>query len=216
MSKYGKVARAKVLALHEAMTKLLPQIRYWMKTGYVAAGKLISLHIPELYSIVRGKVGKKVEFGLSWGIRRLKGGYLLATVATAKKELVDARFALSAVDEHIALFGKPPTAYAYDRGGWSKANVAALKKKGVKEVGLAPRGKAQWKVSAATKKKLVSERAQVEGGIGTIKHAKYGFNRPAARSARMMGFCGQSATLGFNLNKLVRELAKKEKVQLVG
>lgn len=216
VSKYGKVARAKLHQLHETMTKLLPQIRYWMKTGYVAAGKIISLHIPELYSIVRGKVGKTVEFGLSWGIRRLKGGYLLASVATAKKELVDSKFALSAVDEHIALFGKPPTAYAYDRGGWSKANVAALKKKGVKEVGLAPRGKAQWKVSAATKKKLVSERAQVEGGIGTIKHAKYGFNRPAARSARMMGFCGQSATLGFNLNKLVRELAKKEKVQLVG
>lgn len=214
--KYGKVARAKVHQLHDTMTKLLPQIRYWLKTGWVAAGKVISLHVPELYSIVRGKVGKTVEFGLSWGIRRLKGGYLLATVATSKKELGDSKFALSAVDEHIALFGKPPAAYAYDRGGWSKANVAALKKKGVKEVGLAPRGKAQWKVSAATRKKLVSERAQVEGGIGTIKHAKYGFNRPAARSARMMGFCGQSATLGFNLNKLVRELAKKEKVKLVG
>lgn len=216
VSKYGKVARAKVHQLHETMTKLLPQIRYWLKTGWVAAGKVISLHVPELYSIVRGKVGKTVEFGLSWGIRRLKGGYLLATVATTKKELVDARFALSAVDEHIALFGKPPTAYAYDRGGWSQQNVAELKKRGVKEVGLAPRGRAEWKVSAATRKKLVSERAQVEGGIGTIKHAKYGFNRPAARSARMMGFCGQSATLGFNLNKLVRELAKREKVQLVG
>jgi hypothetical protein len=216
VSKYGKVARAKVHQLHETMTKLLPQIRYWMKTGWVAAEKVISLHVPELYSIVRGKVGKKVEFGLSWGIRRLKGGYLLATLATTKKELVDARFALSAVDEHIALFGKPPIAYAYDRGGWSKGNVTALKKKGVKEVGLAPRGRAEWKVSAATKKKLVSERAQIEGGIGTIKHAKYGFNRPAARSARMMGFCGQSATLGFNLNKLVRALAKRERVQLVG
>jgi len=216
VSKYGKVARAKVHQLHETMTKLLPQIRYWLKTGWVAPGKVISLHVPELYSIVRGKVGKTVEFGLTWGIRRLKGGYLLATVATSKKELVDARFAISAVDEHIALFGKPPIAYAYDRGGWSKANIAALKKKGVKEVGLAPRGRAEWKVRAATKKKLVSERAQVEGGIGTIKHAKYGFNRPAARSAKMMGFCGQAATLGFNLNKLVRELAKREKVQLVG
>lgn len=216
VSKYGKVARAKVHQLHETMTKLLPQIRYWLKTGWVAAGKVISLHVPELYSIVRGKVGKTVEFGLSWGIRRLKGGYLLATVATTKKELLDARFAVSAVDEHIALFGKPPIAYAYDRGGWSKHNVAELKKRGVKEVGLAPRGGAEWKVSASTKKKLVSERAQVEGGIGTIKHAKYGFNRPAARSARMMGFCGQSATLGFNLNKLVRELAKREKVVLVG
>jgi len=216
LSKYAKVATDKVLQLQQTMTKLLPQIRYWLKTGYVASGKIISLHIPELYSIVRGKVGKTVEFGLSWGIRRLKGGFLLATLAKAKNELVDSRFALSAVDEHIALFGKPPVAYAYDRGGWSADNVQKLREKGVKEVGLAPRGRAEWKVSAATKKKLVSERAQVEGGIGTLKHAKYGFNRPAAHSARMMGFCGQSAALGFNLNKLVRGLAKREEVVLRG
>jgi hypothetical protein len=136
-------------------------------------------------------------------------------MATTKNELHDSRYAVDAVDEHIALFGKPPRAYAYDRGGWSAGNVAALKKKGVKEVGLAPRGRAEWNVSAATKKKLVSERAQVEGGIGTIKHAKYGFNRPAAHSERMMGFCGQSAVLGHNLTKLLRGLAKREKMTLV-
>lgn len=215
VSKYGKVAQAKVKELHGTMSKLLPQIRHWMKTGHVAAGKIINLQIPELYSIVRGKVGKTVEFGLSWGIRRLRGGFLLATVATEKK-LVDSRFVLSAVDEHIALFGKPPQAYAYDRGGWSTANVTALKEKGVKEVGLAPRGNAGWTVNASMKKKLVSERAQVEGGIGTLKHHKYGFNRPAARSVAMMGACGQLAVLGFNLNKMVRELAKRSQVVLVG
>ena len=216
LGKYARMATAKVEQLHETMNKLVPQIRYWLKTGYVAANKIISLHIPELYSIVRGKVGKKVAFGLSWGIRRLKGGYLLATLATNRKELVDSKFAVNAVKEHIALFGKPPRAYAYDRGGWSTDNVAALKKLKVKEVGLAPRGRAEWKVSEAMKKKLVSERAQVEGGIGTLKHPKYGFNRPAARSVPMMGACGQLATLGFNLNKLVRELAKRRKVVLVG
>jgi hypothetical protein len=216
LSKYGLVARAKVVQLHETMGKLIPQIRYWLKTGYVASGKIINLHLPELYSIVRGKVGKTVEFGLSWGIRRLRGGYLLATLATTKNELVDSKFAVSAVKEHITLFGKAPKAYAYDRGGWSNGNIAALKKLGVKEVGLAPRGKAEWRVSAAAKKKLVSERAQVEGGIGTIKHAKYRFNRPAARSTRMMGACGQLAVLGSNMNKIVRELAKKDETVLVG
>ena len=216
LSKYAKVATDKALQLHETMTKLLPQIRHWVKTGFVASGKIISIHLPELYAIVRGKVGKKVEFGLSWGIRRLRGGYLMATLAAGENKLVDSRFAVSAVKEHIELFGKPPKAYAYDRAGWSESNVAEVKELGVKEVGLAPRGKAEWQVSAAAKKKLVSERAQVEGGIGTIKHKKYGFNRPAARSVKMMGFCGQSAVLGFNLNKLVRELAKREKRQLVG
>jgi hypothetical protein len=198
------------------MKKLVPQIRYWLRTGFVASNKVISLHLPELYSIVRGKVGKSVEFGLSWGIRRLRGGYLLATVATAKSELHDLKFAVSAINEHIALFGKPPQAYAYDRGGWSEKNLAVLKKMGVKEVGLAPRGKSEWRVSKATKKKLVSERAQIEGGIGTIKHNKYGSNRPAARSVRMMGACGQLAVLGFNLNKVIRELAKRSEMKLVG
>jgi len=40
--------------------------------------------------------------------------------------------------------------------------------------------------------------------------------RPRPRSVPMMGACGQLAALGFNLNKLVRELAKRRKVVLVG
>ncbi len=214
--KHGKVAKARILELHDTMEKLLPQIRHWLKTGRVASGKIVSLYIPEMYSIVRGKVGKPVEFGLRWGIRRMGGGFLLGTVAESKGELHDIQYAVGAVDEHVAQFGKPPQEYGYDRGGWSKENVAKLREKGVKEVGLAPRGKAGWAVSGAIKKRLVSERAQIEGGIGTIKHPKYGFDRPAARSAKTMGTCGQLALVGFNVNKLVRELAKREQVELVG
>jgi hypothetical protein len=216
VKKHGKVARARILELHETMKKLLPQIRHWLKTGRVASGKVISLHMPELHSIVRGKVGKTVEFGVTWGIRRLRGGFLLATMAKSKAELHDTRFAVTAVDEHMALFGKAPEAYGYDRGGWSEDNVTALKKKGVKEVGLAPRGAAPWRVHGATRTRLVSERAQIEGGIGTIKHAKYGFNRPAARSIPMMGACGQLAVLGCNLNKLINGLAKRGERVLTG
>ena len=90
--KYKKVARAKVESLSETMTRLVPQIRYWLRTGWVASGKVVSMHIPELYSIVRGKVGKNVEFGLNWGIRRLGGGFLLATMAKTSRELVDTKF----------------------------------------------------------------------------------------------------------------------------
>src|SRR5579863_2829870 len=216
LMKYAKVAHAKAKQLHDAMTKLLPQIRYWIKTGFVAANKVISIHIPELYSIVRGKVGKKVEFGLHWGISRLRGGFLLARVASDRRELVDARFAVTAVDDHIALFGKAPEGYAYDRAGHSIENVAALKAKGVKHVGLAPRGRTQWAVRGRMKDKLVKERAQVEAGIGTVKHAKYGFTKPAARSAPAMAMCGQRAILGYNLNNLVRGLAERDEMVLVG
>src|SRR5213594_515559 len=126
VSRWGKVAQAKVASLHATMKTLLPQIRYWIKTGRVAKNKIINVHLPELYAIVRGKVGKAVEFGLQWGIRRLRGGFLLATRARVRSELVDAKFALQAVRDHTALFGKPPRAYAYDRAGYSTQNLAAL------------------------------------------------------------------------------------------
>ncbi len=216
LRKYRKVAWRKLEQLSQTMRNLAPQIRYWLKTGWVAKDKIISVHIPELYSIVRGKVGKTVEFGLHWGITRLRGGFLIATLAKDKRELHDSRFAVRAVKDHKARFGKAPRAYAYDRAGWSEANVEALRELGVKEVGLAPQGRAQWRVRGKIKEKLVSERAQVEGGIGTIKRGKYGFNKPDARSVPTMGMCGQRAVLGFNLNKLVRELAARKEIVLVG
>lgn len=212
LRKYGKVAFAKVVNLHETMKDLLPQIRKWLSTGKVATGKIVSLHIPQVYSIVRGKVGKKVEFGLRWGITRLKGGFVLGTVAKRRGDVMDSRFALEAVQDLKEKYGKVPKAYAYDRGGYSAKNISELRRMGVKQVGVAPRGKARWRVGGKVKEKLVSERAQVEGSIGTFKSNKYGFNRPGARSVEMMGACGQRAMLGFNLNKLMRELRKKEMV----
>ena len=208
------VARRKLGEWHETMGKLVPQIRYWLRTGFVAAGKVINLHIPELYSVVRGKVGKSVEFGLSWGITRLRGGFVLATMAGAKKDLTDATYAVQAVEHVAALFGRTPRSYAYDRAGYSAKNVGRLRELGVRDVGLAPRGSTPWEVQGAVKARLIKERALVEGSIGTIKCSKYGFNRPAARSVAMMGVCGQRAVLGLNLTKLARGAAERRGIAL--
>jgi hypothetical protein len=216
VTKHGIVARAKLLQLHETMKALVPQIRYWLKTGFVAVDKIISVHIPGLYSIVRGKVGKKVEFGLSWGITRLRGGFLLARLATDRRELYDKKFAVKSVEDHVALFGKAPRAYAYDRGAWSPSNVVKLKELGVQQVGLAPQGRAGWAVSESIKEKLVRERSLVEAGIGAVKSSRYNFHRPRARSVRMMGTYGQMSVLGFNLNKLARSFAQRQNLKLVG
>jgi len=209
------VARRKLGEWHETMGKLVPQIRYWLRTGFVAAGKILNLHIPELYSVVRGKVGKSVEFGLSWGITRLRGGFVLATMAGAKKDLSDPTFAVQAVEQVAALFGRAPRSYACDRAGHSAENVERLRQLGVRDVGLAPRGKTPWEVEGSIKARLIKERALVEGSIGTIKCSKYGFNRPAARSVAMMGVCGQRAVLGLNLTKLARGAAQNRGVVLV-
>ena len=213
---HAVVAQRRLSKLQQTMAQLLPQIRHWLRTGRVATGKILNLHIPQLYSIVRGKVGKAVEFGLSWGITRLGGGFILATVARDRADLHDSTFAVRAVEDLATLFGKAPRAYAYDRAGHSAENVARLRKLGVREVGLAPRGHTAWAVKGRVKEELIKERALVEGSIGTIKCQKYGFNRPAARSAAMMGVCGQRATLGFNLSKLVRCIAREQRLTLAG
>ena len=216
LRKHAKVARRRLDKLSDTMRTLVPHIRHWLKTGQVAANKLISLHVPELYSIVRGKVGKTVEFGISWGISRLRGGFLMATMGKDKRELTDSTFAVTAVTEHIKRFGKAPISYAYDRGGWSQGNAQEIKELGVKNVGLAPRGRASWKIKGRIKDMLVRERAQVEGGIGSLKARKYGFNKPNARSLDMMGVCGQRAVIGFNLTKLLRGVADKRNIAMVG
>ena len=211
---YGKVARRKLSQLHQTMKQLLPQIRSWLRTGFVVPGKIISVHIPQLYSIVRGKVGKAVEFGLNWGMTQIKGGFVLARRALDRKELVDTKFAVEAVKDHVARFGQAPRAFAYDRGGYSARNVRALKKAGVQQVGLAPRGQAPSAVDEKTVHRLAKERALIEASIGAIKSSRYTFNRPRARSVEMMGTCGQLAVLGFNLNKLLRGLADKKHLVL--
>jgi IS5 family transposase len=211
---HAVVAQRKLVELHATMGKLIPQIRHWLRTGFVAAGKIINLHIPQVYSIVRGKVGKSVEFGLSWGITRVRGGFVLATMAGTKTDFTDSSYAVRAVEDLAALFGKAPRAYAYDRGGYSTENVKRLRKLGVRDIGLAPRGRTPWEVAGKVKDRLIRERAMVEGSIGTIKCPKYGFNRPAARSAAMMGVCGQRAVLGLNLTKLFRGVAGKKGIAL--
>jgi hypothetical protein len=213
---HAVVARRKLAELHDTMAKLVPQIRHWLRTGFVASGKIINLHIPQLYSIVRGKVGKAVEFGLSWGITRLRGGFVLATIANAKTDFTDSTFAVRSVEDLVTLFGKAPGAYAYDRAGHSAKNVERLHELGVRDVGLAPRGRTQWEVNGKVKERLIKERALVEGSIGIIKGQKYGFNRPAARSAAMMGVCGQRAALGFNLTKLLHGVAAQRNLPLAG
>ncbi|NDF13433.1 MAG: hypothetical protein EB060_11555 [Proteobacteria bacterium] len=192
--------------LSGVMDRLLPQILHFLETGFVAAKKVIHLQAPELYAIVRGKAGKSVEFGLKWGINRVDG-FVQGFLIDGGEHVSDQRFCIQAIKEHIAMFGEAPIAYGFDRGGYSKANINRALKLGVKDVGIAPTGKTPWSVTDAKAEKIKRERARVEGSIGTLKSKRYGFNRPDAKSARSMQTYGHRSILGFNLMKMVRELA---------
>lgn len=208
LSRGGEVRskQAKELArLSSVMETLFPQILYFLETGFVASKKIIHLQMIELYSIVRGKAGKSVEFGLKWGISRIDG-FVMGFLMNNGTNVSDKKFCLQAVKEHIACFATPPETYGFDRGGYSQSNIKKLKKLKVKNIGVAPAGKAKWQVSEKMAESIRRERAQVEGVIGALKSSKYKFNKPYARSVRSMETCAQRSFLGYNLSKAVRML----------
>jgi len=204
---HGK-ASVEIERLSKLMDVLLPQILFFMETGFVASKKIIHLQMSELYAIVRGKAGKSVEFGLKWGINRIDGFVLGFLINGANAS--DQKFCIESIREHIQLFGKAPKTFGFDRGGYSKANLQRAKRLGVKHVGIAPTGKTKWSVSEKMSEVIRRERAQVEGLIGNVKSKRYGFNKPNVRSTMAMETSGQRSFLGFNMIKALRKLNLRE------
>lgn len=205
-SKLTSKAGRELTELINVMETLLPQMFHFIETGFVANKKIIHLQMDKLYAIVRGKAGKNVEFGLKWGINRIAGGFLQGFLMKNEAHCSDKKFCIEAVKKHIETFGHIPDTFGFDRGGYSKANIKQLKKMKVKNIGVAPTGKAPWSVPESLEGHIKRERALVEASIGTIKHMKYGFNKPDAKSKEAMVTYGHRAILGFNMNKLVRML----------
>jgi len=209
-----KNAKEKLEVMKEVGEQLIPQIVDWMKTGIVAKGKIIHAGITEAKAIVRNKVGKKVEFGLKYLVNRIGGGYIFGSLVLGS--VGETKMPGLALSGYQQIFGKEtaPEMFVYDRGGHSKANIKKLKKAGVKKVGIQPKGNAPWEVSEEDREIVKSERGMMEGVIGTLKTEKYGFNKPKERSLETLRSAGQRSILSFNLNKLMRDLSKSEKILL--
>ena len=199
---HQKTAYLRLEDLLAVFKKLSPQIAYYIQNGSAAKNKIISLFQPLLRAIVRGKAGKKVEFGIKWGINQIRGGYISLFFLDGKNGEAD--YAVRGVRHHIELFGEAPDEYGYDRGGWSEPHMEEIKNLGVKRIGIAPKGKANWKVSETCRKRISRERAQVEGKIGTIKG--YDFNKPNAKTTEGMKRAAHRSELRFNLTKLTRDI----------
>ena len=191
-------------ALLKTFSKLKPQIGYFFKNGRPCRNKIISLDQPEARSIPRGKDGKDCEFGFKWIVNRIRNGYIWLSVNADLGNANEFDCAVNAVKEHIALFGKPPKDFGYDRGGWSEYHIEKIKQLGVKRIAIAPKGQAKWKVSGQCREKMVRERAQVEGSIGCLK--RVGFNRPYSKNTQSTLRAGHRAALRLNLTKFVRDV----------
>lgn len=206
-----KAALAKLKDMTEVTKTLLPQIEYWLTTGYVAAGKILHPDRSQAKAIVRNKAGKKVEFGLPYLINHLGGGYVYGKLLN--KVPNEAKMPLESLVAYRQIFGAQatPELVVYDRGGHSQSTIEKLNKAGVKRVGIVPKGQAEWCVAEEDQKRVASERGRTEGVIGTLKSESYKFNKPKERRWNTVQAAGQRAILSLNLNKLMRDIGSKEK-----
>jgi hypothetical protein len=197
--------------MHEVAKRLIPQIVQWITTGVVAKGKIVHAGVTQARAIVRHKAGKDVEFGLPYLLSRLGGGYVFGTLI--RGVIDESKMPLQALATYREIFGAQatPALVVYDRGGYAAATVRALAKEGVQAIGIQPKSHGAWHVAEAVRETVRSERGKTEGIIGTLKTAKYGFNKPKERLWQTLEMAGPRSILAFNLNKLMRDLVRVDR-----
>lgn len=193
---------------HEVAKCLIPQIVQWITTGVVATGKILHAGVTQARALVRHKVGKEVAFGLPYLLSRLGGGDIFGTMICGVVD--ESKMPLQALAGYRAIFGAhaTPALLVYDRGGYATATLRALAREGVKAIGIQPKGQGTWCVAEVVRDTVRSERGKTEGIIGTLKTAKYGFNKPKERLWQTLEMAGPRSILSFNLNKLMRDLVR--------
>lgn len=188
-------------------SKLIPQIYYWIKTGEVAAGKILH-SVLDAYSIPRNKIGKKVEFGLKQLIVYLKGGYLLSREVNMK---IFSEFDMPEVAIEVCqkVYGEDyiPKMLVFDRGGHSAKNIKSLKNMGVKKIGIQPKGKARWCVRGKDREETMKLRSRVEGVIGSLKNFN-GMHKPKERRRNTVAATASRSVLSHNLNRFTKDIMK--------
>lgn len=200
----GKRALGNLSENYHNMCQMMAQIAKWIETGKVAKGKIISLFNTDFRAINRGKVGKQIEFGLKWGINQIRGGYVSVFMHSTMM-CHDANYAVLGVEEHIRIFGEPPRDFGFDRAAWSAEHKKEIRNLGVRNVAIAPKGKAKWDVGPRVQDRMIRERAQIEGKIGTMK--RRGLNKSEAKLSSRVRMSALRAGLSLNLRRFAKDVA---------
>ncbi len=145
--------------------------------------RMVSYVDPEARPIVKGKLGKKTEFGYKLQVQETENGfvsgYQLYQGNPCDKELVE-----DSLKKHIELFHKPPREYAADRGYYDKSNELLAQEYGVKNVcipkiGRKSKDRTQFE-NTHTFKRLKNWRGGIEGRISCLKRV-FGLRRSMLR-----------------------------------
>ena len=134
--------------------------------------KIYSIFEPHTEMIIRGKVGKNIEFGHMVHLQQVEGkfitGYEVFEKRPADNKLVD-----PSVKKHIKLFGHPPKELATDKGYYESMDKTLELEEEIELVSIAKKGnrtaEETSRESTAEFKLAQAFRAGIEGSISFLK-----------------------------------------------
>lgn len=136
------------------------------------AEKIFSIFEPHTELLMRGKAGKKMEFGHMVEVRQIEGG-LITRYRTHAKRPAEAPLLAEAVAEHRELFGRVPETCAADKGFYSQAALEAAANMGVEQLCVPKKGRRndeeEKKEHSRWFKLAQAFRAGIEGTISVLK-----------------------------------------------
>jgi IS5 family transposase len=134
--------------------------------------KIFSIFEPHTELLIRGKAGKKIEFGHMVEVRQIEGGLITHYAAHAKRP-VEPALLERGVAEHKELLGRVPKVCAGDKGFYSQQVVGDVMGLGVKRVCVPKKGRRneeeEKKEHSRWFKLAQAFRAGIEGTISVLK-----------------------------------------------
>ena len=200
--------RKNVITTTASITERVAAQSIGRMNGVKPPDRIVSIHDPDARPIVKGKMGKPVQFGRIAAIVQDEGGYI--TVAqTYQGNPADVNMTQPLIKEHQAVCSCKVQTVAADTGFSSDENIQALESAGVKRVGIPARGKPIPEVRAKQKRawfqKLRRFRAGIEGVISFLKRA-FGFGRSMLRGNAGTSLWVSWAVIAANLYRFGKNL----------
>ena len=151
-----------------------------------------------------------VEFGRRWFITRLAGGYIIGAPCKKLGSDADTGIVPEILEHFEKTMGALPKTVVYDRGGDGPKNHTTLRTKKIVNAIFRKGKESLVGLGRNTVLKVRRERALSEASIATIKHQRYGFSKPRARTSEGCVLKGHAAILGANLTRFARNWTEAE------
>ena len=184
--------------------RYLQDVKHFIKTNTIKAGKILSFHAQAVACISKGKVGNPREFGRVFQLGRIGGNFLIAFSCSSIR-MEDKASLLPAVLEHQRIFGlKVLKEIGTDKGYYTNANIKDINNQSIQSAGIQRPISVKNQPPLEVVKKLRDRRAGIEPLIG---HAKaFGLRKSRMKTDRATLASGYRSVMGFNLHQIVRKM----------